>query len=145
MTDISDAADLIVTAREALLRDLLPTLAGERRYTALMIASGMAIAAREHRLGADAARNEAARLRNLLAEAGVGAPPASNETGSSDLMELRKTIRAAIRAGRFDAIDRAAALTTELAHIAEDLVAISNPKALRVSHAAARSPPPDRR
>ena len=50
MRDISDAADLMTTAREALLRDLLPALSGERRYAALMIANGMAIAAREHRV-----------------------------------------------------------------------------------------------
>ena len=36
MRDISDAADLMTTAREALLRDLLPALSGERRYAALM-------------------------------------------------------------------------------------------------------------
>ena len=41
MRDISDAADLMTTAREALLRDLLPALSGERRYAALMIANGM--------------------------------------------------------------------------------------------------------
>ena len=34
MKDISDAADLMTTAREALLRDLLPALTGERRYAA---------------------------------------------------------------------------------------------------------------
>ena len=34
MRDISDAADLMTTAREALLRDLLPALTGERRYAA---------------------------------------------------------------------------------------------------------------
>jgi hypothetical protein len=131
MTDISDASDLIGTAREALLRDLLPALSAEHRYTALMIANGMAIASREHRLGTDAARSEAARLRNLLAQADIAAPAMSSETGETALATLRGATKAAIRAGRFDAPARAAVLTTELTRIAEDVVAISNPKALR--------------
>jgi len=73
MSDISDAADLIATARDALLAELLPALPKERRYTGLMIANAMAIAVREERLGFDAARSEAARLRNLLDA--VGASP----------------------------------------------------------------------
>jgi len=127
MRDISDAADLMTTAREALLRDLLPALSGERRYAALMIANGMAIAAREHRLGTDAARNEGARLRNLLDEL----PPSQGERNDAptDLPALRKAVCAAIRAGRFDACD--AAVAAALSHSAADWVAISNPKALR--------------
>ena len=127
MRDISDAADLMTTAREALLRDLLPALSGERRYAALMIANGMAIAAREHRLGTDAARNEGARLRNLLGEL----PPEPGDTSDPplDLPALRTAICAAIRAGRFDAHE--AAVGAALSHSAADWVAISNPKALR--------------
>jgi uncharacterized protein DUF6285 len=129
MRDISDAADLMTTAREALLRDLLPALPPQHRYSALMIANGMAIAAREHRLGADAARSEAARLRNLLADPPLPAPP------SNELPSLRRMLCAAIRAGRFDAPAMAARLTNELAHTAESWVAISNPKALRTASA----------
>ncbi|HEX6136889.1 MAG TPA: phosphotransferase, partial [Casimicrobiaceae bacterium] len=61
--DIADAADLLATAREALLSGLLPELPQERRYLARMTANAMAIAAREQRLGAAAAAGEAARLR----------------------------------------------------------------------------------
>ena len=99
MRDISDAADLMTTAREALLRDLLPALSGERRYAALMIANGMAIAAREHRLGTDASRNEGARLRNLLALLPRDAAESSGDPPTSDVPALRKVICAAIRAG----------------------------------------------
>jgi len=127
MRDISDAADLITTAREALLRELLPALPAQHRYSALMIANGMAIAAREHRLGADAARSEAARLRNLLADL------ATQGASSSELPELRRMLRAAIRAGRFDEPAMAAHLTSELTHTAQSWVAISNPKALRTA------------
>jgi len=129
MRDISDAADLMTTAREALLRDVLPALSGERRYAALMIANGMAIAAREHRLGTDASRNEAARLRNLLALLPRNAAATGGDSPTSDLPALRKAICEAIRAGRFDAHEDAAG--TALAHTAADWVAISNPKALR--------------
>jgi hypothetical protein len=129
MRDISDAADLMTTAREALLRDLLPALTGERRYAALMIANGMAIAAREHRLGTDAARNEGARLRNLLAELSRSASESGNDPPTSDLPALRKVVCAAIRAGRFDAHEQA--VEAALTHTAADWVAISNPKALR--------------
>lgn len=125
MKDISDAADLMTTAREALLRELLPVLPGEYRYSALMIANGMAIAAREHRLGTDAARSEAARLRNRLTDIGLPVP------ASNDLAALRKAIGSEIRAGRFDEPARAVALMSDLAHTAEAWVAISNPKALR--------------
>ena len=47
MKDISDAEDLMATARDALLNELLPALPKDRRYAALMIANAMAIAARE--------------------------------------------------------------------------------------------------
>ena len=129
MRDISDAADLMTTAREALLRDLLPALSGERRYAALMIANGMAIAAREHRLGTDAARNEGARLRNLLADLQRSASESDADPPTTDLPALRKVVCAAIRDGRFDAHERA--VGAALTHTAADWVAISNPKALR--------------
>ena len=125
MRDISDAADLMLTARETLLRELLPVLPAQHKYSALMIANGMAIAARESRLGADAARSESARLRNLLADRGLSLP------ASSELLELRRAVCTAIRAGCFDGDEDATTLTSELAHTAEDWVAISNPKALR--------------
>ena len=130
MKDISDAADLMATAREALLAELLPALPGERRYTALMIANVMAIAAREHRLGFDATRNEISRLRNLLAAIGKAAAPSSDPL-AGDLATLRSSVRDAIRAGAFDAAPHARALVTALLHTAADWVAISNPKVLR--------------
>lgn len=129
MTDISDAADLMTTAREVLLRDLLPALPAQQRYSALMIANAMAIAAREHRLGADAARSEIARLRDLLADASLPA------AASDELPALRRMLAAAIRKGRFDAPAMAARLTHELTHAVQSWVAISNPKALRTASA----------
>jgi len=135
MRDISDAADLMVTAREALVAELLPALPKDRRYTGLMIANVMAIAAREHRLGYDAMRNEAARLRNLLDDIGKPVAPSADPIGA-DLVTLRASVRDAIRAGDFDASPRERALVAALLHTATDWVAISNPKALRGETAA---------
>jgi Domain of unknown function (DUF6285) len=126
MSDRSDAADLLVTAREALLSGLVPTLAGERRYVALMIGNAMAIAAREASLGNEATRREVERLRALTTDI---APP--DDPDIADVSVLRRTLSAAIRAGRFDDDAHAKPLVDTLLEIATDRVAISNPKALR--------------
>jgi hypothetical protein len=130
MSDISDAADLLAAAREALLGELVPALPKDRRYAALMIANAMAIAAREQRLGFDADQSEAARLRNLHDDIGASftRPADPIDTG---LSALRTSTRDAIRDGRFDAPERWKTLVATLLHTAAERVAISNPKALR--------------
>jgi len=120
------ASDLLGTAREALLGELLPALPAEHRYTARMIANAMAIVARELALGNDAHSREVACLRGLAADV---ASPAEPE--AAELPALRRTVAAAIRAGRFDDAARAAAITGTLLDVVADRVAISNPKALR--------------
>jgi uncharacterized protein DUF6285 len=130
VNDIPDAEDLIATARDALLADVLPALSAQHRYTALMIANAMAIAAREQHLGPEATRSEAARLQALLVERNVEMPP------SGDLHALRRAVAVAIRGGRFDAKTSGQALTDALVATSQAWVAISNPKALRPPHAA---------
>ena len=126
MKDISDAVDLIATARETLLNELLPSLPKDRRYAGLMIANAMAIALREQHSAADAARDEAARIRDLLADFGAeGAPHLPDQFPA-----LRRALCVAIRGGDFDAASRESALMEHLALTAADWVAISNPKAL---------------
>lgn len=121
MTDIPDASNLLVTARAVLLADIVPALPNELRHAALMIANAMAIAAREHRHGADALRRETARLRALL-----------DSTGSAaDLDALRRRLAEAIRSGAFDGPPHQAALVDHLTRTSADWTAISNPKALR--------------
>jgi hypothetical protein len=124
MTDIPDAGELLDTARDALLAELVPALSKEGRYTAAMIANAMAIATREARYGADVASREAGVLRALLAEVG------SDAASGASLSELREASRRAIRAGAFDAA-HAARLTSALLRVAADWVGVSNPKALR--------------
>lgn len=126
MTDISDAADLLTTACDAFASQLLPALANEHRYVGLMIANAMAIAARECRLGRDAAQNEAARLQKLLTDLSPHSHPSA-----SDLAALRRAASVAIRSGRFDDPVGGKAVTAELLHAVADWVAISNPKALQ--------------
>jgi Domain of unknown function (DUF6285) len=117
--NISDAADLVATAREALLNDLLPSLPKDLRYVGLMIANAMAIALREQHASSVVEREEEARLRELVA-------------GSAQtLPDLRRALSTDIRRGRFDEGAQQAALVAHLARTAADWLAISNPKALR--------------
>ena len=135
MKNISDAADLMATARDALLQEVLPALPKDQRYAGLMIANVMAIAAREHRSGRDAAQREADRLRDLLSAIGQGRERAGETTSEGELPALRRTLCTAIRAGGFDEGARETELQAHLAQTAADWVAISNPKALRADAA----------
>ncbi|HSQ80343.1 MAG TPA: DUF6285 domain-containing protein [Casimicrobiaceae bacterium] len=130
MSDIPDASNLLATAREVVVNDLLPALPSELRHAALMIANAMAISAREYRQGEEALRAETARLRELLASAAPAAtaPGARHDT---DPVALRRLLVAAIRAGAFDDPPRNAALVDHLTRSSADWTAISNPKALR--------------
>jgi Domain of unknown function (DUF6285) len=134
--DISDAADLIATARDALLNELLPTLTKEQRYTGLMIGNAMAIALRESRSGLDATRGEVARIRSLLESIHPDGRESATEGDGGELALLRRRLCGAIREGKFDEA-RAPALMTHLVRTASDWVAISNPKALRPERAVA--------
>jgi Domain of unknown function (DUF6285) len=135
MKDISDALDLIATARDALVNDLLPRLQKDQRYTALMIANALAIAQREQRASVDAARDEIGRLVNLFAECGIAAVSSGSDGRTDELPVLRRTLCSAIRGGRFDEGSRWTALVAHLERTTADWVAISNPKALRTDRA----------
>src|SRR5580765_1346924 len=134
MKDISNAADLIATARNALLNDVLPGLQKEQRYTGLMIANAMAIALREERSGTDAISGEAARIRTLLASIG-SVKEVPSDSSTDELRVLRADLCKAIRAGQFDDDSHSPPLVANLVRTAADWLAISNPKALRPDHA----------
>ncbi len=135
MKDISDALDLIATARDALLNDLLPKLQKDQRYTALMIANALAIAQREQRASIDVTRDEIGRLVNLFAECGIEAVPSGSDSATNELPGFRRTLCSAIRGGRFDDASHWTALVAHLERTTTDWVAISNPKALRTDRA----------
>jgi len=124
--EIPDAAALLDTARDTLMADLLFSIPGEQRYTALMVGNAMGIAAREIALGQKARIREIERLRPLAAQDVAPSAPADD-----DVHALRRAVAAAIRAGRFDDGAQAMALHDALLAIAVDRLAISDPKAVR--------------
>jgi hypothetical protein len=69
MLEKPDGPDLLATAREVLLNDLLPALPPEKAFAARMVANAMAIAAREAKadLSAVTPRDLAALAREIRA------------------------------------------------------------------------------
>ena len=124
--EIPDAAALLGTARATLMSELLPAIPAEQRYTALMVANAMGIAAREISLGPQARVREIERLRPLAAQ-----DVAPSAAADDDVHALRRAVCAAIRDGRFDDDAHAATLHDALLAIAVDRLAISDPKAIR--------------
>ena len=117
------AADLLATARAALLEAIAPTLTGPQRYAVLMAANALAIADRE--LAAPAtAGEEIARLRLLL---GDWAPTGDD---AADLREGTARLAAGIRQGRFDEGERRGRLIAHLRATTRARLAVSNPRAL---------------
>lgn len=110
MRDRPNGAELLHLARQA-LRGLADELSEDRRYTALMIASAMAMAAREIEAGHES-EAATAPLRALLGD---------------EPEEPLKALAQALRNGRLDGHPAAHAwLSSEV----EGRVKISNPKRL---------------
>lgn len=127
MNDRPDARNLLETARAAFVAEILPTLSGRSRYTALMVANAMAIALREIEAGEAPLEAERLRLRALLpelAQAPSGVPLREMLAGYN-----RRLIEA-IRGGRFDGAGRGA-LLDHLRRTTEEKLAVSNPKMLK--------------
>ena len=127
MNDRPDAAELLEAARRTLTDAILPRVPEELRYSALMVANAMAIAAREHAAGDAAAQAELARLRALYAESPQAVAGAAL---ASALQDCNRRLAADIRAGAFDG-RRRGELLEHLQRTAADQLAIANPKALR--------------
>lgn len=109
MLEAPDAADLLATAREALLQKLLPALPAHLHYEARMAANAIAIASRA--IAADPAPVEA-RLKALAGDAA--------------------SFAAGIRAGEFaPGTPRHAEAAALLADMARLRCAVSAPRALR--------------
>ncbi len=116
MLERPDAAGLLETARDVLLRELLPHLPEAKRFEARMVANAMAIARR------DLAAEEApvlARMRELL-----GMPDAGPDA-------LLRRLAAEIRAGGRDPGRPGAAAAAEaLVALTRLRCSVSNPRAL---------------
>lgn len=129
MSDRPDGQDLLLTAREELMKRVLPALPMDLRYSALMIANAMAIAARELGAGQGGDTRELAGLQQLLPR--EMAMQTGDEPLRQSLMAYRKTLCEHIRAGEFD--PGKAGHQELLRHIAanvRDKLAVSNPKLL---------------
>jgi hypothetical protein len=115
-----NAAELLVTARDLLLKQLLPALPERLHYECRMIARAMAIACREIDLASMAEREEEKRLADLLgvhAFAGL-----SHEDGRALLSQL-------IRQGIYDPPGKSRnELLQALDEINRTRLLISNPK-----------------
>lgn len=89
MRDKTSGGDLLQTAREALLQEILPSLAGQQRYAALMVANALKMVERE------LAVNGCMRTADLAVQELVG------PEGADDPAPLR-SLCSAIRMGRHD-------------------------------------------
>ncbi len=93
-----DGANLLATAREVVLRELLPALPESAQFAARMVANAMAIAGRE---AAQDPSWEAGALSRVAALVG-------------DAEDPLRAFAAAIRAGRFDGDAEAFAVLREI-------------------------------
>lgn len=127
MRDRPSAAELLQIARETLLRELLSQFPETRRYTALMVANAIAIAARETETR-DADLQQA--LGQLAALYGEAIAAHAGEAAEAQLARLNARLAGDIRAGVFDDDPKIAAL------LLEDVCArlrVSNPKYLKAA------------
>jgi len=98
MLEKPDAADLLATAREVVLTELLPVLPAEKAFAARMVANAIAIALREAE--ADVASVPAADLAALAREIRAGAhdPGAPSHEVTRDLLRAYARLRAGVSA-----------------------------------------------
>jgi len=111
------APDLLKSARQLLLDELLPALPRELHYEARMIANAMIIAARDQQQGSRCINEEQRHLQALL-----------DDSSTSELSALRQQLARAIRQGQFD---QHPLLNQRLRQINQSQLAINNPKAVR--------------
>ena len=125
MSNQPDAHNLLVTARQLLLDELVPVLDEQHRYAALMIANAIGIAAREIR-APEAEEDIGKALNAFLAELGAGGeyPPASAEVALAQLIRHRKMPADA---------QSSEALTDLLLQLTRSKLRISNPKFLNAN------------
>ncbi|WP_029011206.1 DUF6285 domain-containing protein [Azospirillum halopraeferens] len=126
MRNDPDARRLLAAALDAYRAEVLPVVPPERRYTALMIANAMAIAARELD-GLDAAGH--AMMAAMIPLVGSDADESLSGAALSDRVDaLQRRLCADIAAGAYDR--DAGALLDCLDATVRARLAIANPKLL---------------
>jgi hypothetical protein len=96
MLEKPDAADLLATAREVLLNELLPALPAEKAFAARMVANAMAIAAREAQATPLPPRDLAALAREI--RAGAHDPGSPTHDATRDFLRDYARLRASVSA-----------------------------------------------
>lgn len=124
MIEPLDPADLLAVAVEAFRDEIQPHLPEDARYTGLLIAAAMAVAAREATLGPDAEERELARLYAVFGE-----DPDPGEDRKAALRRLNRRLADDIRAGVYDEDNPAHARVYQaLVETVADALSISNPR-----------------
>ncbi|WP_237216255.1 DUF6285 domain-containing protein [Falsiroseomonas oryziterrae] len=98
MLEKPDAPDLLATAREVVLNELLPALPAEKAFAARMVANAIAIALREAK--ADVLSLPAADLAALAQEirAGLHDPGMPTHEATRDVLRAYARLRASVSA-----------------------------------------------
>jgi hypothetical protein len=128
LNNLPAGSELLAIARDTLMRELLPLVADEAKYTVRMIANAMAIASRELAMGDTAEVAALARLEKLCG----GAKREIHGPALHDaIAQYERRLAQDIRAGRFDADDeRQRALLEHLQENVAVRLRISNPRSL---------------
>ena len=119
--EVPDAADLVATARKAVLDALLPQLPEQAQYTARMVAHALGIVVRELAAPPSAGDGQA-ELVALARAAGVTA------AGDAPSDDVAMTLAQAIRAGRFAAGPDRARLHAALAAWTAARLGVTDPR-----------------
>lgn len=98
MLEKPDAADLLATAREVLLTELLPALPPEKAFAARMVASAMALAIREGAADTSALTGPDLALLARGIRAGTHDPGTPRHAEVQDFLRAYARLRASVSA-----------------------------------------------
>lgn len=129
MNNAPDGAELLSVAQKVLRERLMPGIAEDQRYEALMVANAMAIAARELNAGESDLRDELRMLTELYGDTVVG------ESGNSvkeKVARLNKRLAKDIRSGMMDGACAQGVRALLKAQVTARL-RVSNPKYLKAA------------
>ncbi len=129
MNNSPDGAELLRVAQKVLREHLLPGIAKEQRYEALMVANAMAIAARELKAGESDLREELRMLTELYGDTTVRE---SGKSTKDKVASLNKRLARDIRSGVMDGACAQGVRALLKAQVIARL-RVSNPKYLKVA------------
>ncbi len=129
MNNAPDGAELLRVAQKILREQLMPGIAEDQRYQALMVANAMAIAARELKAGESDLRDELRMLSELYGDTVVG--EAGNST-KEKVARLNKRLAKDIRSGVMDGACAQGVRALLKAQVTARL-RVSNPKYLKAA------------